>query len=343
MSKLHEANSAKKMFKICIIGCGVMALNQHGPACKRYEAANTNVQLAACCDINGEKAKSLAEQFDIPAWYTDIDEMLDTVQPNAVCLIAPVDKTAMLSCKIMQKGYPLILEKPPGIFAEETIQMIQTANAGKVPNMVAFNRRHMPIVRSVVDMIDKWGGVECILDISYRMVRHNRTDPHFSTTAIHGIDLVRYLAQSSYKSVDFRYNELPEAGPTVANFHMSCEMENGILTNLAFLPISSVNTERLDINTTKGLLTVQLPIWHGCIDGNGKIEVYCNGEISQSICGSDIADPLDDFILGGFYNENAKFFDALRNGNTMPCDISDSLQVVEIATCIDQRVPTYSI
>jgi len=327
------------MFKICLIGCGIMARNQHGPACKIYEALHENVHFAACCDIDAERAQSFAQQFGLSAWYTCINTMLDTEKPQAVCLIAPEALTAELSCKILEKGYPLIMEKPPGIHPEETMRMIHAAK--NITNQVAFNRRYMPIVQKAMSLLDEWGGVNCIMDIQYRMVRSNRTDPHFSTTAIHGIDLVKYIAHSPYKYVNFRYHALPHIGKTVANFYLNCEMENSIVTNLAFLPMSGINTERVEINTTKGLLCLNLPIWAGCYDGYGKITLYNDNEKVWEMNGADIAGSKEDFVLGGFYNENAVFFDAIRNGKNPDGDIASGLQAVEIANCINQRLLTY--
>lgn len=328
-------------FKICLIGCGIMARNQHGPACKKYEAAHENVTFAACCDIDEGRAKSFAARFNIPAWYTCIDTMLDTEKPQAVCLIAPEALTAELSCKVLEKGYPLIMEKPPGMTTEETLRMIRAAERLSVPNQVAFNRRYMPIVQKAMSLLDDWGGAGCITDIQYRMVRANRTDPNFSTTAIHGIDLVKYLARAGYKEINFQYYELPHKGETVANFYLNCKMENGIVTNLAFLPVSHINTERVEINTTKGLLCLHLPIWAGCYDGHGKLTLYSNNEKAWEIDGADIAGCTDDFVLGGFYHENAMFFDAVQRGQKPEGDIASGLQGVEIANCIRKRHPNY--
>jgi len=335
------ALSDRDMFKICLIGCGIMANNSHGPAIKMYTKQNEGIQFAACCDIDEARAKSFAQKFDVPAWYTSIPAMLDEIKPQAVCLIAPVPITAELSCEIMEKGYPLILEKPPGAHSKETRHMIQIANAKNIPNQVAFNRRYMPIVQKTVDILTQWGGVGCIYDLQYKMVRQNRTDPHFCTTAIHGIDLVKYILQADYSHINFRYRELPDKGSTVANFHLNCTMDNGVLANLAFLPISGINTERLEINTAHGLLCVNLPIWTGCYDGFGTIALYNDNEKKWELDGADIAGTSDDFVLAGFYHENAVFFDAVRSGTKINGDVASGLQSVEIAECISKRTNEY--
>ena len=45
------------------------------------------------------------------------------------------------------------------------------------------------------------------------MTRVERRDPDFSTTAIHGLDAVRYLAGADYAEARFRYRELPSSAP----------------------------------------------------------------------------------------------------------------------------------
>ena len=50
-----------------------------------------------------------------------------------------------------------------------------------------------------------------IQHLHYEMTRVDRRDPDFSVTAIHGIDAVRYLRASDYAQVRFRYQERPGA------------------------------------------------------------------------------------------------------------------------------------
>jgi len=324
-------------FKICIIGCGWMSITGHGPACKHYETLHANTKVVACCDIAEDTAKTYAEQIGIPNYYTDIDIMIDTEKPDAVCLIVPVHLTAELTCKILAKGYPLIVEKPPGATPDETRKMIEAAKG--IPNVVSFNRRYMPLVKKAVAMISEWGGPSCIMDINYRMVRYDRRDPDFSSTAIHGIDLVRHIAGCDYKTVDFRHKSVPQFGETVMNHFLHGEMENGIFVNLEFLPVSGVVTERLEINTHYGMISLYLPVGLGSYDAPGKLVHFAENKVATEICGN--ADDSS-FLQGGFYDENADFFNDLRQGKTPVGDIASGLQPVEIAECVKNRQAKYS-
>ena len=323
-------------FKICIIGCGSMSTIGHAPACKQYEQQYPNTKVVACCDIDEERAKEYQQKFNLPAYYTDIDTMLDTEKPDAVCLIVPIHLTAQLSCKVLAKGYPLIVEKPPGATPDECRQMIEAAKG--TPNAIAFNRRYMPLVKKAVAMINEWGGPSCIMDINYRMVRYNRRDPDFSPTAIHGIDLVRHICGSPYKTIDFRYKNLPQYGETVANYYLSGEMENGIFVNLEFLPASGIITERLEINTHHGMIYLNLTVGDGTIDAPGKLILCAKGKKELVICGDESE---GSFVHGGFYDENADFFNDVRSGKMPVGDIASGLQPVEIAEAIKNRQVKY--
>ncbi|MCL2377957.1 MAG: Gfo/Idh/MocA family oxidoreductase [Defluviitaleaceae bacterium] len=326
-------------FKICLVGCGAIALHQHGPAIKRYAEFNLDTVFAACCDTDKERAIAFKEAFGLPKYYTNINEMLNNERPQAVSLTVPTGVTASLSCKILSMGYPLILEKPPGLNSAETLRMAESAK--DVPNFVAFNRRYMPIVQKAASLINKWGGADIITDINYRMIRVGRADSDFSTTAIHGIDLVKYIAQSDYKNVAFKYKEMPQYGKTVANFHMFCEMENGVVTCLDFLPMSGLNTERIEINTHNGLLVLCLPIWAGCFDGHGKLSHYVKNEEVLCIKGDEFGS-TDEFVIGGFYHENEAFFDGLKRGELFNDGIKSGLQSVDIVDCIRNRRAHYA-
>lgn len=331
------------MFTLCTVGCGNIAVGEHGPSIKRYCALNKNVVFAACCDLDKEKAAAFAKQFGAARFYTNMDEMLDAEKPDAVSLIAPVQLTADLACRILDKGYPVMTEKPPGLNAAENKQMTETA--GDIPTFVAFNRRFMPAVQKAMKIITDMGEAGRITHIHYRMLRINRRDAAFATTAIHGIDLVKYIAGSDYKNLRFTYHNLPALGETVANFHIQGTTENGTVVGLDFLPDAGTITERLEITTHGGVIYVNLPIWAESPDGLGSVVCYQNGKITAELTGEAPEDGCGErFVLSGFYHENAAFFDALQKKDAAVLqknNIASGLQSVEVAACLTERKLTY--
>ena len=331
-------------FKICLIGCGDLANSQHGPAILKYIEQNRDTDFIACCDIDENRARDFKDKFGLKRHYTDIHVMLDTEKPDAVSLICPENKTAELSCLIMERGYPLMLEKPPGLNGAQTRRMLEVAKQYDVPNQVAFNRRYIPLVHKLLEIISSTSNDDTmneIMDIHYRMIRVNRRDIDFAATAIHGIDLVKYIAGAEYKEADFRYQELPQYGEHVANIHINGIMTSGTVVHMDFLPMSGVVTERLEVNTHKGLFRLELPVWAYGHDMPGRITQIVNNEITFTMTGSELTGSTDEVMLNGFYHENESFFNDIRNGRKPPGDIISGLQSVEVADCINHRRTRY--
>ena len=324
------------MFKICVIGCGAMSLSGHGPSFKKYCADYKDVRLAGCCDINEEAAKKYKKLFGFEKHYTDFNIMLDEVKPDAVSLICPVKLTKELSVEIMKKGYNIILEKPPGLNKEETEEMLFAAKEAGVFVRTAFNRRYAPLVLKLKELIKG----KRIFNITYQMYRHSRNDADFATTAIHAIDAVKNIAGADYRMIDFKYQELTELGENVANIYMSCEMENGVVAQLALITMGGAVAERITVNTLDETYFVELPFWNN-IDVPGRLRGVKKDEVIADISGQELIDTGEMFEEMGFYEENRSFFELIRNGDNVSCDLESGIQSVDIANYIRNRKKIY--
>jgi predicted dehydrogenase len=330
------------MFKICTIGCGNMAKEGHGPSYKKYAMLNPDVNLVACCDLDEKKASFFQKNFGFKKYYTDIEAMLETEKPDAVCLIAPEHLTAGLSSMILEQGYPLMMEKPPGLNREETLSMIAAAKRGGVANQVAFNRRYMPLVRELKHQMEEVCPPNDIQHIRYDFYRVNRKDSDFAATAIHGIDTVKFLAGADYSKIKFQYQQFPELGPNVANIFMECTFTSGATAYISFCPVAGVIIERATVNSYNHTFFLNLPVWEA-MDSPGRLTHVVQGKIQLDVTGDDISDGSEMFETNGFYGENAAFFDAVREGRRPSGDIASGLQSVEIADCIRKRISVYSL
>jgi predicted dehydrogenase len=56
--------------KVGLIGCGRIAFEAHLPSYKKY-----NIRVVAVCDLVEERAKKAAEEFNVPFYCTDIQEL----------------------------------------------------------------------------------------------------------------------------------------------------------------------------------------------------------------------------------------------------------------------------
>jgi len=66
-------------FKVAMLGAGPIGLKHHAPAF----AATEGVEVVACCELNEERGKVMAEQFGIPL-YKSLTEMLEKEEIDCV-------------------------------------------------------------------------------------------------------------------------------------------------------------------------------------------------------------------------------------------------------------------
>ncbi len=327
-------------FKICTIGCGQIAFSHHGPAYVRYAREHAGTELAACCDILEQKAVDFSTQFGFQRFYTDVARMLEVERPDAVCLIVPPSKTCQLTCQILSMGFPLLLEKPPGLTVAETDRMIAAARTSGTPNQVAFNRRYSPLVRLLKSRLAENPAPGDLQHIQYHFYRVGRTDADFSTTAIHGIDTARFLADSDFDRVSFHYDEVPRTRPAAVNVFMDCTFLSGVTAQISFLPVSGAVIERAILHSLDQIFFLNLPVWNG-FDTPGSLVQIVKGTVVSEVSGPEAAGSEEDFILNGFYAENAAFFEDIRSGRLPPGNIESGRQSVEIAQMIRERKTEY--
>jgi predicted dehydrogenase len=265
--------------------------------------------------------------------------MLEAERPDAVVVVVPVERTVAVASLVLERGLPLLLEKPPGETVAEVDRLIAAAEkAGRaVPHQIAFNRRFAPLVRELRHRIEESGPLQ---HVHYEMTRVERRDPDFSTTAIHGLDAVRYLAGSDYAEARFRYRELPDLGRGVANTFVDAVLTSGATAQLAFSPVAGVVVERAAAHTHGHTLLLQVPMWGG-VDSPGRLWHYSGGRLAAELSGEQMGDGTALFELGGFYRETVAFLDALAAGQAPSPSLRESRQSVEIAEQVRQRATEY--
>ena len=319
--------------KVCQIGCGEHARVAHGPSQRRCAAERRDLVLAGCCDLDPVRAESFRRDFGFTRAFADPAAMLDAERPDAVVVVVPVEKTVAVGSLVLERRIPLLLEKPPGETVAEVDRLIAAAEGGRVPHQVAFNRRFAPLVRELRRRIEEAGPVQ---HLHYEMTRVERRDPDFSTTAIHGLDAVRYLAGCDYAEARFRYHELPALGPGVANVLVDATMASGVSAQLAFCPVAGVMVERATAHAHGHTWFLHVPMWSG-VDSPGRLWQFAGGRLLAELDGGQLGDGGALFELGGFYRETAEFLDALAAGRAPSPSLRESRQSVEIAQRIRER------
>lgn len=324
-------------FKIAVIGCGWISTTSHAPVYKRYAASFPDVELV-CCDINFSTAESFCAEHGFAHAYQDYQEMLTVEKPDAVCLNVPEHLIASMGCQVMQMGYPLLAEKPPGLTVSEIDQLISTAQSTGAIHQVAFNRRHAPLMIELKQMLRG----QSIHHINHQFYRVGRTRYDFSTTAIHAIDSIRFLAGCDFQHLRFQYQEFPALSETVpvANFFLDGSMTSGASVNMSISPITGVNTETTILHTFERTFIIKFQIGS---ENPGTLQCFEKGKLIIDLNAVDFSRTTDDSILNGFENENISFFSAVRAGRQPTDTFASCRQSVEVMQAMRERQAEYHL
>lgn len=325
--------------RLCQIGCGEHARVAHGPSQARCAREREGLVLAGCCDLDAGRANAFRRDFGYGRAFTDPVAMLEAERPDAVVVVVPIEQTVAVGSLVLERGLPLLLEKPPGQTAAEVDRLIAVAERhGRViPHQVALNRRFAPLVRELRRRIEEAGPLQ---HLHYEMTRVERRDPDFSTTAIHGLDAGRYLTGGDYAEARFRYRELPELGRGVANVFVDAVMTSGATAHLAFCPVAGVLVERATAHAHGQTLFLHVPMWSG-VDSPGRLWHFAGGRLAAELSGEQVGDGTALFERGGFYQETVAFLDAVTEGRAPTPSLRESRQSVAIAEAIRERRQEY--
>jgi myo-inositol 2-dehydrogenase/D-chiro-inositol 1-dehydrogenase len=316
--------------KFCAIGCGGHATQAHGPAQARSAALFPAVQLAACCDLSEDRARAYREQFGFQRDYTDIETMLSQEKPDAVSLVVPVDAVAAQAVPILESGVALLMEKPPGLTSGELSRMIAAAQKGGGIHQVLFNRRFMSAVIRCRDVLRENIAPESIGQINYEMVRYNRFDADFSTTAIHAIDAALFLAGSPFARARLSFRPAPGPGSATAGITIEAECESGTQVRFNVQPAAGRNSEGATIHALANTVVLDL----GLADHfRGTMQHWQRDALRENF-----VDPgVDAVECLGIFAGTRHFFGGLLAGETLAPRLEACGQQVRLMEAIRQR------
>ena len=315
-----------------MIGCGGFALLGHAPAQRKYGESHRDVQFTGCCDSDLKRALLYREAAGYKRCYVDIDTMLEAEMPDAIVLAVPPTATCDVATSILEKGIPVLMEKPPGMSFSELRKMTHAAERRGVGAQVAFNRRYMPTMLKALEILGTDFGAPFSGHIVYEMARSARWDPDFSTTAIHAFDAVLMLSRSSFRAAEIRIRTVRQGLNEAADVFLEAECVSGARVSLNIHPVSGRNVESAGIHAVGQSLTINIP-FSPELETEGRLE-YCRGDkvvaaFSDRHC--DVAERL------GVFGETKAFIDAVRSGAQFAPSLRECSQQVALMETLRLR------
>jgi len=136
------------MIKVAIVGCGKMA-DQHAVQIRKIG----NAKLAAVCDAEPLMARQLAERFRIPEWFTDVEQMLKAVRPDAVHVTTPPQSHLEIGKKCFAAGASAYIEKPFTLDTADAEELIAVANRNGVKLTAGHNAQFTHAMKEMRSMV----------------------------------------------------------------------------------------------------------------------------------------------------------------------------------------------
>ena len=118
------------MFKVCIIGCGMITNNAHVPA---YRTFSEDYYICAVSDANPVAAEDTAKRHGIPRFYTSAEEMLRVEKPDVVSVCVPNCLHKAYTELALNADASVLCEKPLAVTKKDAEELFALAKEkGKI-------------------------------------------------------------------------------------------------------------------------------------------------------------------------------------------------------------------
>lgn len=238
----------------------------------------------ALCAVAGRtlgKAQARAAEFGIRA-YTNVLQMLDTEEPDLVSLCLPNLEHFEATMQVIESGWPLLVEKPLAFDLREADQLLTEAEKRGLFFAINFNHRFAKPIRLALQAIER-GRLGDLTHAIWRFGGEANISPHphanLIETQCHGFDQLEHLCGP----IDSMMAEMTDkTGNGYRTIALALRFSSGALGSMTGTYDSSYAyqaTHRLEINGTKGRLTVEDTVQRFCFQsaGNETAEVWQAG------------------------------------------------------------------
>jgi myo-inositol 2-dehydrogenase / D-chiro-inositol 1-dehydrogenase len=299
-----------------------------------------DTELVAIVGRDNERVKAQAHAART-AGFTDIDAMLDAMQPDLVSVCLPNQHHFDPTLRLVRAGVPLLVEKPLVFDLREADQLLDEAAARDLFFAINFNHRYAEPIERTADAIAA-GTLGQITFATWRFGGEPNVAAHphalLIETQCHGFDTLEHLC-GPIVSVMAQMANLAR-GPYTTTA-IALEFANGAVGSLLGSYDSSYAyplTQYLEVNGTSGRAFVEDTVKRLTLS-------YAGDEVSQ-VWQAGYFNDLDREFHRTFDRHVDELIRSLRSGGRPPIHARAGRRALQLAyACIQsfetgQRVPT---
>lgn len=334
-----------KRIRFGVIGAGLW-----GEAHAEVYSTHPLAQLAAVCDMDGAKAKRLAEKYGAPKVFTDYREMVADPGIDAVAVATPDFAHRDPVVAAARAGKHVHCEKPLATTREDAEAIAEAVRSSGIRYMVDFHARWNPpfaIARRDIEegrlgkIMSAYFRLNDTISVPMSMLSWSSRSSILWFLGSHAIDTLRYLFNDEVERVYSvsRAEVLREKGFDIPDLYQTIlEFRSGIVATVEnnwIVPNTNpaVNDFKVNITGSKGMVNMDLT-------NNQLFERYFETTSDHPDC---IVKPLVYDRHEGFaFNSIRDFVECLALGKPVKAGLDDGLAVTSVILAIMESAKTRS-
>ncbi|MCS6846091.1 MAG: Gfo/Idh/MocA family oxidoreductase [Anaerolineae bacterium] len=299
-----------------LIGAGLFG-ERHAQAYSRHHA----VDFVAVCDLNADRAQTIAAKYGARSWTTDYHDVLANPDVRAVSIATPDHLHREVAVACAEAGKHLLVEKPLATTVEDAEAIVAEARRAGVTLMVDFhNRVNPPMVQAreairrgdIGQPVYVYARLSNTTAVPTEMLKWAGHSSALWFLASHMIDVVRWMLDDEIVRVYAvsRDGILKHMGVDTADFHVATvEFRRGavaVFEHAWILPRTHATVKDLKLEILGSAGAINIDASH-----NRTIEVYSAERASFP---DVLAPPTGEHLTGFVLDSIAYFVDAVTRG-----------------------------
>jgi len=237
-----------KPTRLAVVGTGSM-----GALHARVIAQSERAELAYVVESQRELGEQVAQRHGA-TWRPDLDSVDDV---DAVVVAAPTEAHHELGRQVLERGLPLLMEKPLTLTLAEAEELVELSAKGEVPLACGLLERYNPAVMTAMRLLEQPRHVLTVRHSPYVARIRNGVS---SDLLIHDVDIAVRVAGAEPSSVRASFGYLhpdsPEGSEDVAEGLFT--FPDGMIANVSASRVSQRKVRRLTIAEENRLVEVDM-------------------------------------------------------------------------------------
>lgn len=326
----------KKLINLAFIGGGFFAKGVHFPALvhlREHPQEHYELHFRGIYKRTRSDAEGLAKDYGFERVYSSLDELLHDDRVDAVAVVVPNRALVKLLKPLATRRLPIFSEKPPGNSAEDADYLSKLITT---PNVVAYNRRYIPVNNSFKQVVDDMTDV---FFVEGHFFRSDRLQDNFALdTGIHWINYMEYLF-GEITAVQTQRFKHPQNETWVWLARLT--FRNKLQGLLKIFPSTGSLCERLEVHSPKQVAYLHSSLFgmdsgHIIIENISRDPTTNSSELMQTITPGPEEGPA--IVKGGFIDQYQDFFAAVCSGAPTRSNFQNAVNTMHVAEAIENGV-----